>query len=99
MTRNDLDSMLRGLGIKNLYFQPSESIKIKYPCIIYKLDDIPTLSADDLHYKMNTIYQLIYVSKSPTDQMVHTLAGLPKCTFERFYTMYELNHYVYRIYI
>ena len=99
MTRSELDSILRTtIGSTHVYFQPSESVKIKYPCVIYKLDNIPTLDADDLKYKMNTVYQLIYVTKSPTDPNVHKLAMLPRSSFERFYTIDELNHYVYRIY-
>lgn len=99
MTRSDLSATLKALGIRNVYFQPSESVQIKYPCLIYHLDDIAAEPADDMGYKLNTAYQLVYVTKSPTEQMVHKLAMLPKCTFERFYTADELNHYVYRIFI
>ena len=38
------------LGSKNVYFQPPESIKMKYPAIKYSLDDIDKLSGDNIAY-------------------------------------------------
>lgn len=35
------------LGSKNVYFQPPESVKLKYPCIIYGLSKLPIKHADD----------------------------------------------------
>ena len=47
-SRLGLDEILRSLA-PNVYFQPPETIKIKYPCIIYSLDDYDTRFADTLH--------------------------------------------------
>ena len=35
------------LGTSNVYFQPPTTITLKYPCIIYKLDDIEDVRAND----------------------------------------------------
>ena len=34
------DELITLLGSSNVYFQPPTSIKMNYPCIIYKLDDV-----------------------------------------------------------
>ena len=41
------DEILRGIiGNGNVYFQPPESVKIKYDCIIYEVTDADTKYAD-----------------------------------------------------
>ena len=40
-SRLDLQTFLEELlESKNVYFQPPESVKMKYPAIVYALDDI-----------------------------------------------------------
>lgn len=65
-SRLDLDAKLRQiLGSDNVYFQPPESLKLKFPCIVYKRTNGDTKYADDSPYSFTIAYQLTYISKDP----------------------------------
>ena len=50
-SRIDLQSKLEDiLGSRNVYFQPPENLKIKYPAIIYSLNNINLRFADNMPY-------------------------------------------------
>ena len=44
------EKLIAILGYPNVYFQPPPTLVLKYPCIIYKLDDISTFHANDKKY-------------------------------------------------
>ena len=47
-SRHELhDELKELLGTNRCYFQPPESIKLEYPCIIYKRDPSDILRADN----------------------------------------------------
>lgn len=98
-TRLDFQTFLETLkGDKNVYFQPPPSVKMNYPAIRYKLYLIDNDHADNLPYIQNTEYEMIYITKNPDDPMIKTLSKLPMCSFNRFYTSDNLNHYIYTIF-
>ena len=41
------------LGSRNVYFQPPESVKLKYPAIVYSRNDIMNQFADDGVYSQS----------------------------------------------
>ena len=86
------------LGSNQVYFQPPASIHLKYPCIVYELEDITPLYADDAPYKLHDSYQLTLITKDPTSDLRHKIAALPWTRFSRFFAADNLNHYVYVIY-
>ena len=86
------------LGNHNVYFQPPESVKLNYPCIIYSLNRIDAIHADDCVYKTDKSYTLIFVCKEPDNDIVDILANLPRCRFDRPYVTDNLYHYSYTIY-
>lgn len=53
------------LGSTNVYFQPPESLKLKYPAIIYKLENIGNRYANDDVYKQDRSYSLTYIDANP----------------------------------
>lgn len=80
------------LGSSNVYFQPPPTLKMQYPCIIYKRDRLNTIFADNKPYKNKTRYQVTVVDPNP-DSIIHEkVALLPMCSYERFYTADNLNH-------
>lgn len=83
---------------RNVYFQPPESIKISYPCIIYKLGEIRSDYANNKPYKLDTSYTLTLIHNDPDNQVIYELAALPKCKFERSYVSNGLKHYVFEIF-
>lgn len=98
-TRLQLDAYLRTiLGSNNTYFQPPSSIQMQFPAIVYRLDSIEILPADNLPYLKAKRYQVIYISKNPDDPMVDTLLDVPYCRFVRHYSADNLNHWVFNLY-
>lgn len=99
-TRLGLDATLRDiLGSSNVYFQPPENLKMRYPCIRYSLYDIQNGHADNLPYLSNNAYQLILIDPDPDNPYVNKIKDLPLCSFDRYYAADNLNHYVFTIYI
>ena len=81
--------------VPNLYFQPPESEKLKYPCIIYSMNDADIEHADNLNWRITPGYQLILVDKNPDSKYVQELLSMPRCRFDRHYTADNLNHWAF----
>jgi len=86
------------LGSDNVYFQPPPTVKMQYPCIIYKRDNINTGFADNKPYKHKKRYQVIVVDTNPDSDIHERVAALPMCSYDRFYTADNLNHDVYTLF-
>lgn len=98
--RLELDQILRDLlGSGNVYFQPPESVKLKYPCVIYSRQTGDSEYADNSTYKFFYRYQIIYIDRNPdSDFPVNLLKTLPMAVYDRHYTMDNLNHDVVNVY-
>ncbi len=98
-SRLELQTLLEELlGSRNVYFQPPETVKMKYPCIVYNLDDKFSRYADDGTYVLYNRYEITYMTKDPDDTKQDDIASLKKCRFNRFFVSENINHYVYNIY-
>lgn len=86
------------LGSKNVYFQPPPTLKMSYPCIVYKRDYSDTSFADDKPYIQVKRYQLTVIDRDPDSEIPDKVAKLPKCAFDRFYTADNLNHDVFKLF-
>lgn len=98
--RNRLDLHAELLEIvDNVYFQPPESIKLTYPCIVYNLRDIDIRSADDLNYKHMKSYDITVICKNP-DNIYHEdiLKKFKHCRFDRYFVNDNLHHYTFVIF-
>ena len=99
-SRLELQSLLENiLGSRNVYFQPPENIKLKYPCIIYKRGFIEkTTYANNKPYYQRIRYEVIVIDKDPDSEIPKSIAQLPMCVFERHYTSDNLKHDLYNLY-
>ena len=98
-TRIGLQLFLENLiGSRNVYFQPPPSVQLKYPCIIYNLSDINNTHADNKAYVRDKMYTLTYITRDPDDSMVDSISALEMCSYDRFYTTDNLNHYAFTIF-
>ena len=98
-TRLELQSVLEGiLGSKNVYFQPPTGLSMKYPAIVYSRNRIDNRHANNGVYHQNNSYQVIVIDKNPDTAFLVPLLGLPYCSFDRFYTADNLNHWVFTLY-
>lgn len=98
-SRLELQTMLEEiLGSRNVYFQPPESIKMRYPAIRYSRKIIDNVHASNGVYGQRLAYELIYIDEDPDSDMVIKLSKLPYCEFDRTYPSDNLNHYVFTLY-
>lgn len=80
------------------YFQPPTSVKMKYPAIVYGLEDIDNTYADDGVYLSARRYSVTVIDEDPDSPIVDKVALLSQCRFNRPYTKDNLNHYVFELY-
>lgn len=109
-TRLDLDAELREiLGSKNVYFSPPESIKLRYPCIVYHRDSIETIKADNLNYRMTTRYIVTIIDNDPDSGEFDDSRGLfslvekflnhfPMCRYANHRFVNNMNHDTFILY-
>ncbi len=90
--------LLEILGSENVYFQPPESTRMKYPCIVYQRNAADTKFADDKPYLKMKRYTVTVIDKDPDSKIPDKIAALPLCTFNRHYTVDNLNHDIYNLY-
>lgn len=93
--QNELE---RILGSRNVYFQPPESLMINYDAIVYSLDGVETLKANNKNYKLNKAYKLTHIHEDPDSEIHETLLSLPYCKFDRRFVSDNLYHDVYTLY-
>lgn len=98
-TRLELHEQLcKILDTRYAYFQPPETVKMKYPAIVYELDDIRNEFADDGVYLFRKRYLITLIDKNPDSLFVDKLALFPISEFVRHYTADNLHHWVFRIF-
>lgn len=90
--------LIKILGCDHVYFQPPESLKIKYPAIVYSLSDISNDHANNHAYKQDRYYMVTYISKEPESAVVDKLSWMDCTKFNRSYRADNLNHTVFTIY-
>lgn len=86
------------LGSRNVYFQPPESIKLNYPCIVYNLSGVSTKHADDRLYKADKSYTVTLMHKNPDNDIFDKLLNFPKSRFDRSFVSDNINHYTFTIF-
>ena len=102
--RLELDTKLRAilqetLGVVNIYFQPPEGTKLKYPCIIYQKDTGDHMYADNSNYKFTQAYQITYIDKNPDSDVPEKIQdSFQYCRWGRHYVAENLNHEVIILY-
>lgn len=93
------NKLLDVLGSSNVYFQPPEASKIKYPAIIYNLSDYTHRQADNRNYVNSERYTVTYIHKDPDSDLVSKMSdNFKMCRFDRRYVQNNLYHDVFSIY-
>lgn len=97
--RKLLGSEFKALGINNVYFQPPKTTKMRYPCIVYKLDSFDKRNADDKMYIGTCRYLLTYITEDPDDEMIFILLKhFRMISWANHFTSDNLNHYNFNLY-
>lgn len=86
------------LGSNNVYFQPPSTVKLSYPCIIYKRDTQSDHRADNRVYHMQRGYLVTVITADPDSNIPDKMMTFQYSSFSTHFTADNLNHYVYSIY-
>ena len=85
------------LGSRNVYYQPPDSVQIKYPAIVYSRERIDTVFANNEVYAVEKVYEVIVIDQDPDSEMVDKVSAMPTSKFVRNFTADNLNHDVFLI--
>ncbi len=104
-SRLSLQSELKSLiGVRtdnkqNVYFQPPESVKLVYPCIIYKLARPEARRADNKVYKFTQCYEITVIYTDPDYELPkEILHHFEYVDLDRYFTSDNLYHAVFTLF-
>lgn len=87
------------LGNRNVYFNPPESVKMKYPCIRYQLAALDQKYADNMTYIYNKKYEVTVIDTDPDSPIYdEIITHFPMCKLDRIYIAENLYHFVITLY-
>lgn len=97
-TRLQLQAYLASIpGVAGVYFQPPATIKMKYPAIVYNLNDIYNRHADNSIYNQKDEYSITVIDRNPDSTIVRAVSLIPTCRYNRHFASDGLNHDVFTI--
>jgi hypothetical protein len=82
----------------NVYFEPPEAIKMKYPCIRYSRSKIDGKHANNSIYSKKTRYEVIVIEQDPDGILLDAVFALSLCAHEQSYAIDGLKHDVFTLY-
>lgn len=99
LRRYELQAKLKEIiGNNNVYFQPPETLKMSYPCIVYELSKHQDRHANNGLYGFHSQYQITLIDRNPDSPTKDALHGLPLTSLSSTFTMDGLNHFVFTTY-
>lgn len=87
------------LGSRHVYYDPPESITMKYPAIVYSKARINTLRADNIKYLGRVAYTATLIRKDDDDDILDRLLEMPYTSYDRPFTAQNLHHDTFTVYI
>lgn len=99
--RRLLDEKLKNvLGSDHVYFQPPESVKLIYPCIVYERLGIPIRNADNTTYLGRVRYRITAIGYDPDLPYHKALCEEFEnyLSYDRHFGSDSLNHDVYTLF-
>lgn len=100
-TREEVQKLLEKLlGSENVYFNRPENMKLEYPCIIYSRKGYVKRNADDIPYKLDQRYDVLYIyNKVSGSELVDKLVETPAFVLDREYISDGLYHASFLLHI
>lgn len=95
--QSELQTLLLTL-CDNVYFQPPESLKLEYPCIVYHRDNAKTKFAGNKPYSTMLRYSVVVIDRNPIGALMLKMLTLPLCLYDRYYTADNLNHDAFKLF-
>lgn len=99
-SRADLhNELVTLLGSNNVYYQPPETIKINYPCIVYERHDIHNTHADNDAYIDPIKYRVTIIDSKADSPLINKMIHFGhNVRFVRHFATQGLNHDIFDIY-
>lgn len=85
-------------GDRHVYFQPPESVKLRYPAIVYSFDGAITNHADDTKYLQEPKWMVTVIDKNPESEIAIRVNELSMSSLDRVYKSDNLNHFSFTLY-
>lgn len=83
----------------NVYFQPPQSLSMKYPCVRYAFGEPNQTYANDLNYNYTRRYDGVVIDRDPESTLPIKIAGhFSRCKFGKPYIADNLNHFPFTLY-
>lgn len=86
------------LGSSNVYYDPPESVKMKYPAIRYAKTTPDSTFANNAVYSIFDCYNVVIISPKADDPAIDKLTRLPMCRPGRPYKADGLYHNPFTLY-
>ena len=98
-SRLDLhEELCKILGSRNVYYNPPESAKMKYPAIVYSLNDYGNVIANNEVYIQFPGYSVTLIDKNPDSPIATKLSVLRGCQLSRPpYPVEGLYHFPFNL--
>jgi hypothetical protein len=81
------------LNNRNVYFQPPESVKLKYPCIVYSKSEPDTHNANNKLYIKTNKYDGVVIDYDPDSEIPDKIITyFPMSGLGKGYVKDNLNH-------
>lgn len=98
-SREDLQNMLEKLaGSRNVYFDPPQSVRMKYPAIVFSRNGFDHIHADNAVYNQFNSYKVTVIDEHPDGELYKKVLKLPYCKWNQHFKSDNLNHDVFTLY-
>lgn len=93
------EELCKILGSRNVYFNPPETVKMKYPAIRYSLSGVDLAHANDKIYKNTNQYSITVIDENPDSKIyVDIMKHFSMCRPSGPYLADGLNHFPLTLY-
>lgn len=82
----------------NVYFQPPENVKMRYPAILYEPQDEDRMFAGNNTYGLTDGYEVTIIDQDPDSPVRQKFRWTFNCSFTRLLRAEGLNHFLYTLY-
>lgn len=85
--------------VPNVYFQPPSNVRMTYPAIVYSLDKVHALRADNWTYVRCFCYTVTFISsKYDEAKILEILDAFEMISLNRTFVSDNLYHTVFQLY-
>lgn len=96
--RLKLQELLEAVDPSPAYFQPPGTVRLTYPCKVYRRDNTRVIHADNKKFFLKKRWTVTVMDRNPDSDIPDLVERLSYCEFDRFFVVDQLNHWVFTLY-